>query len=543
MSENHDHRCFIPEHASTIAMTRWAKCSLSALAVALMSCNNGIAPDTDLSVAVISGLEAPVSSCRLSGKEFYSAKGSVGDIDHYEWTLDDRLVWEKFNYTHSFDGVDPFTLRLKIFDDNNTLLDQTSMVVIPVGPPNASSCVSELSIIGHHARLIRNGEASRVGEYAVDIPLATSPDAIAWSVVHSESREPVITLSDNNRSAAIEFFSEGTYAVIASVHSDGVEGQVSYNVDVVTGEPVAPEGKIALFRIFSGDVSFHLRFMDGETGLVGEPVYTTMGISYEGTCTEDLVVFEMSILPQDGAFNTYDIFSITHNGKDLRHLVQSNGRSEYPDVRGSTVLYVDNGRFNFFSESELAIYDFREGTISYLAGNNITSMPNEYTGRHPALSPNGQIALGGGWYLPDGSETDNARIMLFSSDYIPLGPLITSPLETFGNSNTWEGRTGVSWSDDGQRIAFDILTPSFDNRIYVTSADGSDPRAVANGRGPLHFTPDGNSVLYSVSTDNGIESWIVNIEGPNIGRKTNLSRITIPESDYVADFSAGYCTR
>jgi hypothetical protein len=133
---------------------------------------------------------------------------------------------------------------------------------------------------------------------------------------------------------------------------------------------------------------------------------------------------------------------------------------------------------------------YPRGTV---AGNSadIHVRNRDGSGEHPLVSAPGDETFP--QWSPDG------RQLLFTRTEIPPGPLWVmasdgSAWRKISLSHTYVGARGAVWSPDGKRIAYDDGA-----RVYISNADGSQPRAILGTCLGFPYSCDGQATFVSPS--------------------------------------------
>ncbi|MCL0055280.1 hypothetical protein M1N56_05340 [Dehalococcoidia bacterium] len=153
----------------------------------------------------------------------------------------------------------------------------------------------------------------------------------------------------------------------------------------------------------------------------------------------------------------------------------------------------------------------------------------KYTLTNPVLAPShGKLAFLAEEYSKDNISDENpdgveSKIFVIHSDGTNLAEVVSSKTKI----------SYISWSPDSTKIAYDVLSPSFEvaTDIWVVNEDGTNPTKLTGiGSGPKVdlnvwpvWSPDGTQIVYLGATSESINLYLMNANGLNKRKLTNVA--------------------
>lgn len=202
------------------------------------------------------------------------------------------------------------------------------------------------------------------------------------------------------------------------------------------------------------------------------------------------------------------------------------------------------------AEDELAILN-SSGAITFASGSTVN---RTFNGRHPSWSPDGrQLALGANPLTSEPGSPGGVGIFSVSLGGGSVARSSQRPppfRELRENEKVGsEGANGVAWDPRNDYIAYDVvvydtlsmdpITFSYDTRYLIAlwKLGTSEVTVLAEGTGPLGWTPNGDYLLFQRRGDGWIEHgiWQIPREG---GTPLNLSALSL---DGANDWLGGVC--
>lgn len=384
------------------------------------------------------------------------------------------------------------------------------------------------------------------GTTLIEIPVGQEPSGVA-TLSAASSTGPIVRYQWFKTSASQPFAegvtAERTFSEFGDfwtrLRVEGAEGQSDeesittvVRMDLTRGDPVlgfttenryGTDGTAIAYMLPTGTkVSLGFKLPQPDFGGASwNPDHTRLVISYED-----------------------DIWVANRDGTEVEKIIDTEWIAWQPDwsPTGEWITYNDDSH-DGLGPPDLLYVARPDGTGVTLVGGDPTDY--DFHAWHPSWDPSGtRIAANARWEVEPG--VTKRRIVIFSNLWgiKPTRQALHTEAQieaAFGPPSEYEideGGNGLSWSPDGEWIAYVALLtpPDFNNewKIVVARADGSgDIRILATGLeanmvGWPTWSPDGQTVYFHRVVGSAIHIISIPVSG---GTETDLSAITNADAE------------
>lgn len=236
-------------------------------------------------------------------------------------------------------------------------------------------------------------------------------------------------------------------------------------------------------------------------------------VSFAGTFAGTFYVDAIELVAADLPATDLAIFDDSlHEGWNinvawLRNLTRSFQTGDsFPHVNGDRVVWSSTG-------SGLSAIN-----VAQLNGEDPVPLTGQGANDYmPVWSPDGaRIAF-------QSDRDGQLDIFVMNADGSGRTNLTEHPAVDGGQPALGAGASNITWSPDGERIAF-VTERDGDSEIYVMDADGANPINLTNHPGfdaSPSWSPDGGQIVFESSRDLDSEVYLMNADGSNPVNLTN----------------------
>jgi hypothetical protein len=511
-------------------------------AAATFACSNKSSvtqpPPSEQASLGISGPDTVSLSCRLLGTAHYVLSERTGPIQTVVWRLDGTQIATGSESDPEFSHLGAYAVHVDGYTADDQKIASADKAVTATVPADLTTCAPASRISGRFGVLIPTNGASASSTYTADLPpaLENRVDSFNWTLQQEGGASREIASGRDATTVSIEFGQEGTYSVQLDQVIGATTTSVTKRVDVRRGEAFAEPGTIALYRRFGYAEQPTVYLLDGESGILSEPLLQGSEASSDLSCSSTELVYTTSEQnPVTLEWHSV-VDAIGLDGSNKRRIIQRDGDVFSPNIHGNTVVAVDNSRLGF-EGTELALLNLDTDEYKYLSG---ATPSKSYAGNHPAINPSGSLIALGAVHVTL-NDTLTFRIVMYGLNGKINGPLHDQSFaELYQNQLAIEGNGGIAWDPQHQYIAYPVLVGGEQSVIMRSSTSGSDDLVLAEGWGPVAWSPSGDHLLYThINRDlQSSELMQIDRDGSN---PVNITRRLLGSDVQVTDVTGGYC--